>query len=241
LTHNNLGRTLQDQGKLAEAIAEYQKAIQLKPEDALAHNRLGRALQDQGKLAEAIIEFKNAIQLKPDESVGYSNLGFALQVQGLFAEAIAEYKKAIRLKSDDAKTLKNLAWALVLSPERPRPEYDEGLKHARRAVELATDCFNLNTLALAEYRVGHSAESIAASEKSIALQKGGSAYDWFLAAMARSQKGDKNEARQWFDKAVASDPKSKNAELRQFWAEAAELLGQPGPGTPADSAADKPR
>jgi hypothetical protein len=47
--------------------------------------------------------------------------------------------------------------------------------------------------------------------------------------MARGPKGDKGEARKWFEKSIAwtkeKDP--KNVELRQFWAEAAELLGQP--------------
>ena len=63
------------------------------------------------------------------------------------------------------------------------------------------------------------------------LRKGGDAYDWFFQAMAHWQKGDKDEARKWFDKAVAwtRQKAPKNVELRRFWAEAAELLGQPGP------------
>ena len=136
-----------------------------------------------------------------------------------------------------------MAWALVLSRKRPQGEYDEGLVHARKAVELAKkdeNCYN--TLALAEYRSGHWAESLAASERSMELRKGGDAYNWFFQAMARWQKGDKDEARKWFDKAVvwtkANDP--KNVELRQFWTEAAELLGQPGPTSPAAPAAEKP-
>jgi len=138
---------------------------------------------------------------------------------------------------------------LVLSPKRPRREYDEGLAHARKAVELAPkNGNNFNTLALAEYRSGHWAESLAASERSMALRNGGNGYDWFFLAMARWQKGDKDEARKWFDKAVAwtNEKDPKNLELRQFWAEAAELLGQPGPnasgpGSPAAPAAEKPR
>jgi len=243
--HNGLGNALHKQGKLAEAIAEYREALRLKPEFADAYRNLGKALQDQGLLAEAIIEYK-AIQLKPDDALAHSRLGYALHAQGSLAEAIIKYKEAIRLKPDDAKTLNNLAWALVLYPKRPRPDYDEALMHSRRAVELAPDWANLNTLALAEYRSGHWAESLAASERSMALNNGGNAWDWFLEAMARCQKGDKDEARKWLDTAVASDPKTKNVELRQFWAEAAELLGRSGPGasaagSPAAPAAEKPR
>jgi hypothetical protein len=59
--------------------------------------------------------------------------------------------------------------------------------------------------------------------------------------------GDKADARKWFDKAVVwtmeKDP--TNVEPRQFWAEAAALLGQPGPkasdaGSPVTTAAVTP-
>jgi tetratricopeptide (TPR) repeat protein len=139
-----------------------------------------------------------------------------------------------------------LAWELVLSTTRPRRDYDEALVHAREAVHLAPkDGHYANTLALAEYRSGHWAESIAASERSMALTNGGGASHWFFLAMAQAQKGQKDQARTWFDKAVAwtkeKDP--KNTALRQFWTEAAELLGKPvpdqsGPGSaPASTAA----
>ncbi|MCW6038717.1 tetratricopeptide repeat protein [Spirulina subsalsa FACHB-351] len=36
------------------AIASYQRAIQLDPNNALAHYNLGAALREQGKLEEAI-------------------------------------------------------------------------------------------------------------------------------------------------------------------------------------------
>ncbi len=133
---------------------------------------------------------------------------------------------------------------MVLSPKHPQGDYEEGLLHARKAVELAKKGENhFGTLALAEYRSGHWDESLAASEQSMKLRKGMYAYDWFFQAMARWQKGDKDEARKWFDKAVAwtKQKEPKNVELRQFWAEAAELLGQPGPDSPAAPAAEKPR
>ena len=106
----------------------------------------------------------------------------------------------------------------------------------------------VNTLALAEYRMGLWAESIAASDRAIGLSTEVDASNWFFLAMARWQLGEKDQARKWFDKAVAwtkeKDP--KNAELLQFWMEAAELLSQPGPNEPGPSsptapAVDKPR
>jgi serine/threonine-protein kinase len=245
--HSNLGHYLQNVGKLDEAIAECREAIRLQPDHAMAHNNLGSILLKQGKLDEAIAECREAIRLRPDHAMAHSNLGFALLQQGKLDEAIAAFREAFRLKPDDAGWHNSLAWKLVVSPKRARRHYDEALIHARKAHELAPkDGQIVNTLALAEYRSGHWAESMAASERSMTLRNGGAASDWFFLAMAHWQQGEKGPARKWFDKAVAwtkeKDP--KNTELRGFWKEAAELLGRPGPeppgtGSPAAPAVEK--
>ena len=49
-----MGIALQEQGKLEEAIAAYNKALLIKPDYAEAYNNMGVALQEQGKLDEAI-------------------------------------------------------------------------------------------------------------------------------------------------------------------------------------------
>ena len=73
----------------------------------------------------------------------------------------------------------------------------------------------MNTLALAEYRVGHWNESIAAAEHSMALREGGSASDWFFLAMAHWQKGEKGEARKWFKRPYRG-PKKSNRATKNF-------------------------
>ncbi len=151
--HSNLGTALRDLGKLDEAIAEYKTAIRIKPDDANSHDGLGNALGDLGKLQEAIVEYKEAIRLKPDFANPHNGLGNALKQLGKLDEAIAEYKTAIRLKPDFAGAHNGWAWVLVLSPKRPQSDYDEGLVHARKAVELGPkDANHHGTLALAEYR-----------------------------------------------------------------------------------------
>ena len=44
--HNNLGVALADRGRIDEAIAQYQKALEIKPDYAEAHNNLGLALAE---------------------------------------------------------------------------------------------------------------------------------------------------------------------------------------------------
>jgi tetratricopeptide (TPR) repeat protein len=232
VAHTKLGVALHQQGNVDEAITEYRTAIRLDPDAVEAHNNLGNALGAQGK-HEASAEFRAAIRLNPDDAQAHYNLGVALRYQGNLEEASAEFRSAIRLNPVDAGAHNGLAWALVVSPNRPRRDYEEGLRHARRAVELVpNDGSVANTLALAEYRSSHRSESIAAAERSAALRSGGNAHDWFVLAMAHWQKGDKDEARKWFDKAVAwtREDASENSDWHRFWEESAELPGQPGPG-----------
>ena len=50
--------SLQEQGKLDEAIEAYKMALAIKPDYAEAYNNMGNALKDQGKLDEAIASYK---------------------------------------------------------------------------------------------------------------------------------------------------------------------------------------
>jgi tetratricopeptide (TPR) repeat protein len=237
--HALLGNALTVQGRREEAIKEYREAIRLKPDVAWFHNHLGDVLRGQAKLAEAIDEYRTAIRVQPDYVWAHVNLGVALQRQGKRDEAIVEYRETVRLmKPDDAGIRNVLAWRMALPSDRPRTEYDEAAEYARNAVALAPKDGDIyNTLALAKYRCGRWDESIAATERSMALRRGGNAWDWFILAMAHARKGNKDEALKWFDKAVAwtEQKASDNADLRQFWGEAAKLLGRAGPGvvTPA--------
>ena len=75
------GIALANQGKFAEAIAEYTAALRINPDYAEAHNNLGNALASQGKFAEAIAEYTAALRINPDYAEAHNNLGNALARQ----------------------------------------------------------------------------------------------------------------------------------------------------------------
>ena len=232
--HANLGNALRRQGKVDEAIAEYREAIRLDPDDHIGHYNLGDILRSQGKLDEAIAEYREAIRLRPDYAYAHSNLGLALLAQGKVDEAIAAHREALRHNSDPNfhNIPNNLAWALALAPDRPPRDYDEAAALARKAIDLEPkEGISYNTLALAEYRRGRWDDAIDAAERSIKLIKGVDASNWFFLAMAHARKGASDKATTWFDKAVGwtKEKAPKDPELLRFWAEAAKLLGRPGP------------
>ncbi len=108
VAHNNLGYDLAHQGRLAEAIAHYQKALEINPDFAEADNNLGTALLNQGKLEEAAEYYHRAIEHDPDFAEAHNNLGLVLTKQGRPAEAIEEYRKAIELNLDRSEFYNNL-------------------------------------------------------------------------------------------------------------------------------------
>src|SRR5262249_16578358 len=77
-------------GLLGEAVAHFERAIDLKKDYADAHTNLGDALNEQGKLDEAIVKFRLAIGIK-DDAYPHIGLGSAFYHKGSMNEAIAEY------------------------------------------------------------------------------------------------------------------------------------------------------
>jgi tetratricopeptide (TPR) repeat protein len=157
---------LGDQGKPAEAIAEYRTAIRSKPNLAEAHYNLGSALSAQGKPAEAIAEYRTVIQIKPDYADAHHNFGSALSAQGKVAEAIAEYREAIQIKPDDALAHNSLGNALAA-----QGKLEEAIAIYRTAIrlkpDLASTYYNLG-IALSDQ--GKVAEAIAEYRAAIRLK-----------------------------------------------------------------------
>jgi tetratricopeptide (TPR) repeat protein len=80
--HNDLGIAYYNQGRLSEAVAEYQKAIEINSNFVEAHSNLGAAYRSQGKYDLAIASCQKAINLEPNDAVAQYNLGAAYHSQG---------------------------------------------------------------------------------------------------------------------------------------------------------------
>ena len=104
------GNTLREQGDLAGAIAEYDRALALgAPLAASIHNNRSVAHQARGELALALADMDRAIALAPS-AAAYTNRGLLRDAQDR-AGAIADFGEAIRLAPDapDAWRLRGIA------------------------------------------------------------------------------------------------------------------------------------
>ncbi len=63
--HNNLGNALANQRRFDEAMAQFQKALEVKPSDAETHNNLGVALAGRGQFDAALNHYRRAWRSTP--------------------------------------------------------------------------------------------------------------------------------------------------------------------------------
>ena len=189
--------------RLDEAIEQYEQALRIDPVYVLAHHNLGRALKVRGRLDEAIVHMRRAIELDPKNVRARGELAAVLRATGRVKESVEQLERLLRIDPGSAMAHNDIAWLVALSSGLSPRDYEEALRHARKVVERSPDDASaMNTLALAEYRAGHWAESIAAARRSDELFKEGHPMNGFILALAHGRKGEKDEARRWFDKAV---------------------------------------
>jgi len=96
---NELGNTLVQHGRLQQAIRQYEKAVRIQPDLAIAWNNLGVAYTAAGKFAEGERAYRRAIKVNPAYALAYYNLGAAFDQRGRYDDAIDSYQRAIELDS----------------------------------------------------------------------------------------------------------------------------------------------
>jgi tetratricopeptide (TPR) repeat protein len=79
------------------ALADFERVIQLEPENALAYNYRGISYSALGQHERALADFDHAMQLDPNLARAYLNKGAALAKIGQRDEALKYGEKAMSL------------------------------------------------------------------------------------------------------------------------------------------------
>lgn len=95
-----LGNALTNLGRMDEAIAAYQEALKINPNDIPTLTNLGVAYYQQGRLREAQDTFRKVLSLNPDDAETHYLLAAALIQAGDLATAEQELNRALELKPD---------------------------------------------------------------------------------------------------------------------------------------------
>lgn len=95
IVRNKLGMVYYRQGKLKEAVAEFNRVLKLDPKNYDALDGLGLVKAAQQDYDGAIGYHRQVIALNPDDMMGHYHLGRALEKKGMLAEAAAAYQSSL--------------------------------------------------------------------------------------------------------------------------------------------------
>jgi len=109
LVHNNLGEVYLERSEFSAARAEFQAALQLKPDYAFAYNNLGVLLIRQGQPTAALPWLETAIRLDPNYSDALGNLGAAYEAAGDLSAARRAYEAGLRIAPGSVRLVEGLA------------------------------------------------------------------------------------------------------------------------------------
>jgi eukaryotic-like serine/threonine-protein kinase len=95
------------QRQYAKAAAEFEKVLEITPDNAMVHATLGGVLQLLEKDTEAERHLKRSIELQPSYA-GYTNLGALYYRKRRWAESAAMTRKALKINGNDWRAWANL-------------------------------------------------------------------------------------------------------------------------------------
>ena len=118
LEHYKRGLALFGEGRHDDAIAEYERALELSPEWTDAMHGLAIAHMNAGRLDEAIRVGKRIVELDPEDPFAHTSLSMFYQRKGMIDEAEAEGARA-----------RMVAWKRELkqNPDAPPPDVPGGI------------------------------------------------------------------------------------------------------------------
>lgn len=220
-------------GRLAQAIKNLGKAVDLAPDPAVRTN-LGIALAKAGRIDEAVAELRRAVAADAPYPPAFCNLGVALLRQGAHAEATEMLRRATTLQPDYGKAWFELGVALQEhEPDEALVCYD---RVPERAPERADALYNIGVT----LQTRGDFSGAAARFEALLAETPERAGAWMALGICRQEAGDLAGARVAYRAALQRDPALYPAILKslgtaskgRMWLDPAvlheQLLGQRG-------------
>jgi len=154
---NQRGRLLLNLGRPGDALASFDKALELAPRDPLMLNNKAYALLEMNRPREALLCLEACLTLNPRLAGAWNNQGRAHAGLEEWAEASASYKNAVACNPSEAEVWFN--WSVAdINLQRA----DLAKAHLRRS--LAVDRLHwkaLRNLCVIGHEVGHTEDDLA--------------------------------------------------------------------------------
>ena len=124
---NGVGRCVQEMGRYDEALAWFNKAHEVNPDDFHARNNIALCHLNLGRFQEAEEWAEKALSAENMEPAGYDNLALACLGMGRFEEGWRHYAKSLGMPKRVERTYGNeRRWE---GPEKDRAWREQGMGH----------------------------------------------------------------------------------------------------------------
>ena len=101
-------------GRHKEAVAAFDRAIELRPTLSNAYLNRGASLDELELHDEAIVDYTSAVDNNPENADAYFNRARTFFYLGHIEEAISDYTEVLAIRSDDSEALNNRDWHMTL-------------------------------------------------------------------------------------------------------------------------------
>ena len=171
MAHACLGTEFVNLNRETDALAEFWRALTLKPVFATPLSGMAEAFCTEGRLELAAAVFRQILEVTPNDATTHYRLGSVVARQGKLDEAIGHYEAALRLAPDWPEVLNNFAWLLATHPNARAHDGARAVPLAERACQLtgSTNLWLLSTLAAAYAKAGRYPEAVTTQRKACEL------------------------------------------------------------------------
>jgi serine/threonine-protein kinase len=210
-----------DSSFLEQAAADYQRAIELQPNNGDAYRRLSGIYNRNHQPNEALAAIQKAVQVQPDYFKNHQQLGSLYILRGDYRDAVAEFQKMVELAPNLAQSHFALGAALGDLGRLPAAENE-----LRAAVRLEDSSANEETLGAILMDLGKPGEAISCFLKALAAGPG-SANLWLDLGLSYGRESRESDAKAAFrsgltltEKDLIEDPRDESARARLAYFEA---------------------
>jgi TPR repeat protein len=139
MAHFYQGWNHNEKKQYREAVAHYDKAIELGANPATAHNNRGIAYQALDNLDAALRDYDEAVRIDTSYALGYENRAYAYFIRNRLDDAMADANSAIRLNAKRAR-----AYWVRARVHEARSQWNDVVSDCSTAIELSSkyeECF----------------------------------------------------------------------------------------------------
>jgi Flp pilus assembly protein TadD len=124
------GKQFLQRGQYEEAVASFERALRLDPENPFIYNALGAARSRLRQWSIAVSLYAKAIDLRPDYATAYFNRGIAYYNAARYELAVQDFSWAIEQEPYDPRTfdLRGRSWLSLRQRDEAMADFDKALQ-----------------------------------------------------------------------------------------------------------------